>query len=104
MGAAVTIGINFYFIPLYGYWASAWATLLSYFVMMTVSYFLGQHFYPVPYHMRKITLYLVVSIGLSAVSYYVLDGSLLAGNLFLLLFLGLILYFEKDTLKQLRRN
>lgn len=104
LGAAVTIGINFYFIPLYGYWASAWATLLSYFVMMTVSYFLGQHFYPVPYHMRKITLYLVVSIGLSAVSYYVLDGSLLAGNLFLLLFLGLVLYFEKDTLTQLRRN
>lgn len=104
LGAAVTIAVNFYFIPEYGYWASTWATFLSYFSMMTVSYFLGQYFYPVPYHMKKIVGYLSLSIFLSVLSYYVLDGNLIIGNLFLLLFLGLIFYVEKDTLKQLRKN
>ncbi|UJF28612.1 oligosaccharide flippase family protein [Kaistella sp. 97-N-M2] len=104
LGAAVTIAVNFYFIPGYGYWASTWATFLSYFSMMTVSYFLGQYFYPVPYHMKKIVGYLSLSIFLSVLSYYVLDGNLIIGNLFFLLFLGLIFYVEKDTLKQLRKN
>jgi len=104
LGAAVTIAVNFYFIPAYGYWASTWATFLSYFSMMTVSYFLGQYFYPVPYHMKKIVGYLSLSIFLSVLSYYVLDGNLIIGNLFFLLFLGLIFYVEKDTLKQLRKN
>lgn len=104
LGAAVTIAVNFYFIPEYGYWASTWATFLSYFSMMTVSYFLGQYFYPVPYHMKKIVGYLSLSIFLSVLSYYVLDGNLIIGNLFFLLFLGLIFYVEKYTLKQLRKN
>lgn len=104
LGAAVTIAVNFYFIPAYGYWASTWATFLSYFSMMTVSYFLGQYFYPVPYHMKKIVGYLSLSIFLSVLSYYVLDGNLIIGNLCFLLFLGLIFYVEKDTLKQLRKN
>lgn len=104
LGAAVTIAVNFYLIPAYGYWASTWATFLSYFSMMTVSYFLGQYFYPVPYHMKKIVGYLSLSIFLSVLSYYVLDGNLIIGNLFFLLFLGLIFYVEKYTLKQLRKN
>ncbi len=41
IGAVVTIAINYYFIPEYGYWASAWATFSSYFVMMIISYFWG---------------------------------------------------------------
>lgn len=104
LGAAVTIAVNFYFIPSYGYWASTWGTFLSYFSMMTASYFLGQYFYPVPYHMKKITAYLSLSILFSVLSYYVLDGNLIIGNLLLLVFLGIVVYLEKDTLKRLRKN
>ena len=104
LGAAVTIGINFYFIPVYGYWASTWATFLSYFSMMVVSYFLGQYFYPVPYHMKKIMGYVGLSFSLSVLSFYVLDGNLIIGNLLFLAFLGVVFYFEKDMLKKLRRS
>lgn len=104
LGAAVTIAINVYFIPVYGYWASTWATFLSYFSMMIVSYFLGQYFYPVPYHMKKILGYLSLSIFLSVLSFYVLKGNVLIGNLLLILFLGLIFYFEKDTLRKFRKS
>lgn len=104
LGAAVTIVINFYFIPKYGYWASTWATFLSYFSMMTVSYFLGQYFYPVPYHMKKILGYLGLSILFSVLSYYVFEGNLILGNLLLIIFLAIVFYFEKDTLRRLRRS
>ena len=88
IGAAVTILINVYFIPEYGYWASTWGTFLSYFTMMTVSYFLGQYYYPVPYHIKKIVGYLSVSIIFSVFSFYFFEGNLLLGNSLLLLFLS----------------
>jgi len=103
LGAAVTIAVNVYFIPSYGYWASTWGTFLSYFSMMTVSYFLGQYFYPVPYHMKKIMGYLSVSILFSIVSFYVLDGNLLIGNALLLVFLAIVFYVEKETIKKIRK-
>ncbi|WP_226063335.1 oligosaccharide flippase family protein [Kaistella polysaccharea] len=104
LGAVVTIGINIYFIPIYGYWASTWATFLSYFTMMVVSYFLGQYFYPVPYHMKKIIGYLGLSFFLSAISFYALDGNLIIGNLFLILFLAIIFYFEKETIMRFKKS
>lgn len=104
LGAAVTIAINFYFIPEYGYWASTWGTFFSYFSMMTVSYFLGQYFYPVPYHLKKIVGYLSISILFSLVSYYVLEGNLIIGNLLLIVFLAIVFYLEKDTIKKLRKS
>lgn len=104
LGAAVTVGVNIYFIPIYGFWASAWATLLSYFSMMTVSYFLGQYFYPVPYHMKKIIGYLSLSILFSVVSYYLFKGNIFIGNTLLLVFLAIVAFVEKDTLIKLRKS
>jgi O-antigen/teichoic acid export membrane protein len=103
LGAIVTIGINVYFIPKYGFWASTWATFFSYFSMMTVSYFLGQYFYPVPYHMKKILLYLGVSILFSMLSFYVFNGNLIIGNALLLLYIAIIAVVEKDQIKRLIR-
>jgi O-antigen/teichoic acid export membrane protein len=40
-GAVVTIGINYFFIPVYGYMASAWGHLLSYSIMVIISYLIG---------------------------------------------------------------
>jgi O-antigen/teichoic acid export membrane protein len=104
LGALITIGINFYFIPKYGYWASTWATFFSYFVMMAVSYFLGQYYYPIPYHLRKNLIYLIASIAFSCVSYYVFGGNLLLGNALFLVYLFAVLYFERDSIKKLRAS
>lgn len=57
IGAIITLSVNLIFIPEYGFMASAWATLLCYFTMMVVSYFLGQRHFPVPYKIKRIGLY-----------------------------------------------
>jgi O-antigen/teichoic acid export membrane protein len=67
IGAALTIGINVLFIPVYGYMASAWATFIVYAIQMIISYFLGQKHYPIPYNLKKFFLYL----GLALVIYFI---------------------------------
>ncbi|NHW59996.1 polysaccharide biosynthesis protein, partial [Escherichia coli] len=42
LGAAITILLNLLLLKDYGFMVSAWVTLLVYFLMMLVSYFLGQ--------------------------------------------------------------
>jgi O-antigen/teichoic acid export membrane protein len=64
IGAIITVVINVLFIPTYGYMASAWATLIVYFIQMMLSYFLGQRFYTIPYNQKKFFLYIGLSIGL----------------------------------------
>lgn len=101
VGAIITIGINFIFIPKIGYLASAIATLLAYGTMMVLSYYLGKSRYPVPYNFRKILFYLGISILFSAISFYGFNRSLYAGVPLLLIFLGLVFKFENDKLKQI---
>lgn len=62
IGAMVTISLNILFIPRFGYMASAWATLACFFTMSVIAYFWGQKKYPVPYEIRKISLYILVTI------------------------------------------
>lgn len=56
-GGVITIIVNIIFIPLYGYTASAWATLVVYALQMIASYLLGQKYYPIKYNLRKFGLY-----------------------------------------------
>lgn len=62
IGAAITIVLNIWWIPVYGYVGSAWATFICYFSMMAISYFWGQKHYTVPYHIWKIMAYIVSSL------------------------------------------
>ena len=55
-GALVTLIINFAFVPVYSYVASAWATLASYFSMMILAHFLGQKYYKIRHYTKRITL------------------------------------------------
>ncbi|MDI9336907.1 MAG: oligosaccharide flippase family protein [Alphaproteobacteria bacterium] len=57
IGCFVTIGINWIFIPKYGYMACAWATCLCYGTMMVVCYKWGQKHYPIPYKIKKMLSY-----------------------------------------------
>ena len=60
IGAAITLVVNYIFIPVFGYMASAWATFLCYGSMMVISYVWGQKVYPVPYARRKLLAYMVI--------------------------------------------
>ena len=103
-GALITIAINYFFIPRYSYFASAWATLAAYGSMMLLSYFLGRKYYPIPYNLRKIFFYLGVSVAFSILSFYVFNRNLFPGLLLLLVFLGLLYRMEKELLLKLIRG
>ena len=62
IGAALTLLINYFFIPVYSYWACAFATLIAYASMMIISYVWGQKVYPVPYASRKLIIYFVMAL------------------------------------------
>ena len=62
IGTAITILINYFFIPRYSYVASAWATFLCYFSMMVISYLWGQKEYYVPYAWKKLLAYIIIAL------------------------------------------
>ncbi len=64
IGAAITVGLNCWLIPTYHYLGAALATVSCYFVMMLLSYWGGQKFYPIPYKLKRIVLYLVISVSM----------------------------------------
>ena len=101
-GALTTILINVIFIPTYGYLASAWATLIVYFLQMMASYFLGQRFYPIPYNQKKFALYIGVSLVLFFVGNLVQTSStifnLLFNNILIATFIMLVYFLERKAL------
>ncbi len=64
VGAAITLILNYLFIPQYGYIACAWASLACYGFMVMASYLIGRRYYPVPYNLLKIGVYLVVTYAI----------------------------------------
>ena len=104
VGAAVTLVINIIFIKAFSYRASAVATLAAYGIMMLLSYYFGRKYYPIPYNLKKISMYLVLSIGFSVLSFYKFREHYAVGVSMLIVFLVIIFISEKDQLKQLLKN
>jgi O-antigen/teichoic acid export membrane protein len=80
-GAAITIVLNIVFVPIYEIEASAWTTLICYIAMAIVGLWLGQKFYPIPYHYSRLLLYLGIAaltvvawLLLRHLPFYVLSG------------------------------
>lgn len=63
----IVILMNIFLIPVYGYWACAWAGFTGYAVAMLLSYFVGQKKYPIAYDLWGIGCY----VGLAVVLYLV---------------------------------
>ncbi len=101
VGAVVTLGINFALIPTMSYMASAIATVLAYGIMMFLSYYLGQKYYPIPYNLKKISLYFIVSVIFSGVSFYLFRNNYLVGIALWLAFIILIYTQEEKAIKKL---
>jgi O-antigen/teichoic acid export membrane protein len=62
VGAAITILLNILWVPILGYMGSAWATLVCYASMAGLSYAWGQKYWPVPYHVTRILLYMAGAV------------------------------------------
>jgi len=107
VGAAITLLVNYFFIPIFGYMASAWATFLCYGSMMVISFVWGQKVYAVPYAWKKLLAYMVivllvyfVFLGLSSFShsliYRLAVGTVLLGG-----YIVFILLVERREFRRL---
>ena len=106
-GAAITLILNFWLVPIFSYYGSAIATIVAYGTMMITSYYLGQKKYPIPYDINIIGLYLGISILLSALSFYIpqFRANYIFGITALLVFGFFIFRNEKQVLMRiLKRN
>ena len=74
IGAAITLIGNYFLVPILGYKGAAWTTLICYFVISLLCYLIGQKFYPVAYKVKRIVFYILFSIGLYSVMYYLQDN------------------------------
>lgn len=71
IGCIVTISVIICGVPLYGYIACAWATVVCNGIMLSLSFFIGQKRYPVPYPLRKIGGYILLAIILFGTGIYI---------------------------------
>jgi O-antigen/teichoic acid export membrane protein len=98
VGAIITLVLNFLLIPTMSYYGAAIATIAAYGSMMSISYYLGNKYYPIPYDLKKIGGYLSLSIFFSAISFYGFRENYFVGISLLIAFLYFIYYHEKETL------
>lgn len=95
-GAGLTIVLHFLFLKKYGFMVSAWVTFIAYFLMMVLSYFLGQKYYPIPYRVKKISFFLVLLMVFSFISVKYFNYNVWLSNILFFIYSGILLYSEKQ--------
>jgi O-antigen/teichoic acid export membrane protein len=106
-GAVVTLLLNFIWIPRIGYMGSAWATLIVYGLMMTLSWFFGRKHYPIPYEFRTLFILIFSALALYQASVFIgqfIDQQgikFLINSLILIAYLGFLLILKRDMFKSL---
>ena len=99
IGAVITLILNFTLIPIIGYMGAAWGTLICYFTMMVLSYYIGQKYFPINYARKKIIFYILLSLILAFISSLLsIDNptiSTLSNTGLLILFLGIVFLIER---------
>lgn len=104
IGALITVVFNLVLIPKIGYLGSAWGHFACYFVMMLISYFLGQKYYKVNYPLKDIFIYVFLAIFIyygstlnkfQGIMLYLINSMLIVGFITFVLFKEKILKFRK---------
>ena len=101
IGTAITVVINYFFIPKYSYVASAWATFFCYFSMMVISFLWGQKEYYVPYAWKKLSAYIIIVLLLFFLHHFLSSViantylSFLIAVIFIIAFILFVLKIEK---------
>jgi O-antigen/teichoic acid export membrane protein len=107
IGAAITLAINFIFIPFYSYMACAWATFFCYGTMMVLSFVWGQKHYYIPYAWKKLAAFMTIAVMLYFIHRFLLylnDNfifSIICGIILISLYVWFILKIEKKEFQKL---
>ncbi len=66
IGAVITVLINIFLIPVYGYMASAWAHVAAYGAMIIMSFIFASKHYKIKYRMGELLPYFILAIAIVA--------------------------------------
>ncbi len=106
IGFAVMLLMNVLLVPRISFYGCAFGALASYGIMMLVSYFVGQKYYPVAYPLRRIGFYVLLTAVLYAAGTFGVDAlthnAWIAGALravALVFFLGVAVRIEHIPLR-----
>ncbi len=106
LGVFLTITLNLILIPVWGYMGCAVSTLITYFLMCAVCYYLGQKYYPVPYKIGISFIHLVIAGILIIIGFYwsqqMAGYSLLLNNVLLIIYFVFLWVTEKNKLTHLK--
>ncbi len=96
IGAVLLVIVDLLFIPSCSYMACAWAGFIAYGVSMLLSYFIGQHYYPIRYPLRDMGIYTLAAALLFAAMTYgrqmlPLWTSLVLNTVLILAFIAIII-------------
>ncbi|MBI3232995.1 MAG: oligosaccharide flippase family protein [Bacteroidetes bacterium] len=70
-GAVLTLVGLYIFVPIFGYTAAAWTTLVCYASMMVSGYILGRKYYPVPYRLTRNMGIIAVTLGIYFINIWI---------------------------------
>ena len=109
IGLVITFVLQVVGVPRIGYWASCGSSLVCYFTIMLLSYFIGQKKAPIPYDLKRIGIYTVLTVGLLAV-YYALRLYYISnmwammgiGTILLLVYCGILIKFDFNVFRYRR--
>ena len=102
-GLAVTVAVNIAFMPLFSYWASVAAHVLSGLAMLLLSVWLGNRHYYIPYDWKKICGYILCGLVLFGASLLLQNILGLEDSMWIklgvntMLILGYLAYVAKQT-------
>ena len=104
VGCIVMVGVNVALVPKMGYMACAWGGLAGYGTCVLLSYFIGQHYYRVPYPVIAIMGWFALALGLFAASTLVSIDSLCLrlgyNTLIFCIFLAVVLWSERALVRR----
>ncbi|HBX53450.1 MAG TPA: polysaccharide biosynthesis protein [Bacteroidales bacterium] len=102
-GAVITILLNVLLVPLDnpyfgGYMGAAWTHFICYFLMMILSYFMGQKYYKIKYDLKTIFIYIGVAVGFFFLAAYLRTTNFWLnigfGTMLLLIFILFVVWKE----------
>ncbi len=96
-GATVSIVLNVFLIPKYGYNGSAVAAFCAYLTMILVSYFFSRKFYKIPYAIGEIVIYFLVAEGIYLIFSYFnfITLPFVWSSILFVAFMGFVVWKEK---------
>ncbi len=98
-GAVLNIVLNYVLIPKMGFMGCAWAFAISCFAITALCYVLGNRYFPIPYELGKILMYMAVAIAIIWVNQFIQLPSKWLGiglrSVFVLLLAGGVYWWER---------